>query len=168
LDEAGLKAGSIMLLAIIGAPLGGYLSDLWVKKKVNARLVLASITTIISAVLIFAAFFLFDGTIQYAVLLLMGIFITAFLPGAAAVTQEVIHPGLRAMSYALAVIFMNLLGASLGPIVIGAISDASSIQTAMMVLPVFLVVAALLFFIGSFFFEKDYNRVERVQLQVEA
>jgi MFS family permease len=168
LDEAGLKAGSIMLLAVIGAPLGGYLSDLWVKKKINARLVLASITTIVSAILIFAAFFLFNGNIQYAVLLVMGIFITAFLPGAAAVTQEVIHPGLRAMSYALAVIFMNLLGASLGPLVIGAISDASNIQTAMMILPAFLVVAAVLFFIGSFFFEKDYNKVERVQLEMEA
>jgi MFS family permease len=167
LDEAGLKAGSVMLLAIIGAPLGGYLSDLWVKKKVNARLVLAAITTMISAVLIFAAFFLFQGNIQYAVLLVMGVTITAFLPGAAAVTQEVIHPGLRAMSYALAVLFMNLLGASLGPLVIGAISDASNIQTAMMVLPVFLVVAAVLFFIGSFFFEKDYNKVERIPLEME-
>ena len=38
----------------------------------------------------------------------------------------------------------------------------------MMVLPAFLVVAALLFFIGSFFFEKDYNKVERVQLEIEA
>jgi len=166
-DQAGLKAGSVMLLAIIGAPLGGYLSDLWVKKKANARLVLAAITTMISAVLIFAAFFLFQGNIQYAVLLAMGITITAFLPGAAAVTQEVIHPGLRAMSYALAVLFMNLLGASLGPLVIGAISDASNIQTAMMVLPVFLVVAAVLFFIGSFFFEKDYNKVERIPLEME-
>ena len=168
IDQAGLKAGSVMLMAIIGAPLGGYLSDLWVKKKANARLVLAAITTIISALLIFAAFTLCEGNVQYAVLMLMGVMIIAFVPGAAAVTQEVVHPGLRAISYALAVIVMNLLGASLGPIVIGAISDASNIQTAMLVLPAFLVVAAAFFFAGSFFYERDYNKVEKIQLEMES
>jgi len=168
IDQAGLKAGSVMLMAIIGAPLGGYLSDLWVKKKANARLVLAAITTIISALLIFAAFTLCEGNVQYAVLMLMGVMIIAFVPGAAAVTQEVVHPGLRAISYALAVIVMNLLGASLGPIVIGAISDASNIQTAMLVLPAFLVVAAAFFFAGSFFYEQDYNKVEKIQLEMES
>ena len=168
IDQAGLKASVIMLMAIIGAPLGGYLADLWVKKKANARLILASITTIVSALLIFAAFFLFDGDIQYAVLLLLGIMITAFVPAAIVVTQEVIHPGLRAMSYAVAIVFMNLLGASAGPLVIGAISDAAGIQTAMLVLPVFLAASAALFFIGSFFFIRDLNKVEKIRLEMES
>ena len=167
IDQAGLKAGSIMLLAIIGAPLGGFLSDLWVKKKINSRLIFAAITTIVTAVFAFAAFYLFKGNIQYAVLLLLGVTIIAFIPAAAATTQEVVHPGLRAISYALAVIATSLAG-SLSPIVIGAISDAAGIQTAMMVLPAFLVVAAALFFAGSFFFMKDYNKVEKIQLETES
>jgi MFS family permease len=166
--RAGTKAGAIMLLSIIGAPLGGFLADLWVKKRLNSRLPFAAITTIITAFFTFAAFSLFDGNIQFICLLIMGVSIISFLPAAAAVTQEVVHPGLRAISYALAVIFINLLGGSLGPIVIGAISDASDIKTAMMVLPVFLVVAAALFLIGSFFFLKDYNKAEKVPLELES
>jgi len=168
IDQAGLKTGSIMLLAIIGAPVGGYLADLWVKKKKNARLVFPSITLLITALLIFLAFSVLDGTPQYVALLLMGLVFTAAAPAAIVVTQEVIHPGLRAISYAMAIIVMNLLGGSLGPIVVGAISDAINIQTAMQVLPALLVVSAALFFTGSFFFNRDYNRVEKITLEMES
>jgi MFS family permease len=168
IDQAGTKAGAVMLLSIIGAPLGGFLADLWVKKRLNSRLPFAAITTIITALFTFAAFSLFEGNIQFVCLLIMGVSIISFLPAAAAATQEVVHPGLRAISYAIAVIFMNLLGGSLGPIVIGAISDASGIKTAMMVLPVFLVVGAVLFFIGSFFFLRDYHKAEKVPLELES
>jgi MFS family permease len=168
IDKAGLKTGSIMLLAVIGAPVGGYLSDLWVKKKKNARLVFSAITLMVTALLIFLAFSVFDGNLQYIVLLLMGLIFTATMPAAIIVTQEVIHPGLRAISYAVAVIVMNLLGASLGPIVMGAISDATNIQTAVQVVPAFLVVSAALFFAGSFSFNRDYDRVEKVTLEMES
>jgi MFS family permease len=168
IGQAGLKAGSIMLLAIIGAPLGGFLSDLWVKKKLNSRLIFAAITTIITAVFCFAAFYLFKDNMQYAVLLLLGVTIIAFIPAAAVTTQEVIHPGLRAMSAGLSIVSTALIGGSLAPIVIGAISDTAGIQTAMMILPAFLVVAAALFFAGSFFFMKDYNKVEKIQLEMES
>ena len=62
----------------------------------------------------------------------------------------------------------SLIGGSLAPVVIGAISDAAGIQTAMKVMPVFLVLAAALFFTGSFFFMKDYNKVEKIQLEMES
>jgi disulfide bond formation protein DsbB len=102
---------------------------------------------------------------QYVILLSLGMIITAFVSAASAVTQDVVHAGMRAMSYAIAVVVQNLLGASMGPIVIGAISDASNIQTAMSILPVALLMASLMFFSGSFFYEKDLNRVEQVQLE---
>jgi fucose permease len=92
---------------------------------------------------------------------------SAFSPAAITVTQEVVHPGLRAISYSICVVFQNLLGASLAPIVIGAISDAYGIKVAMTILPLFLVVSALLFFVGSFFYEKDLNKVEKVILECE-
>ena len=168
IDQAGLKTGSIMLLAIIGAPVGGYLADLWARKKKNARLIFPALALLVTALLIFLAFYIFDGTMQYIVLLLMGLVFTAAMPAAIVVTQEVIHPGLRAISYAVAIIVMNLLGASFGPIVIGAISDATNIQTAMQVLPVFLVASAALFFAGSFSFNRDYARVEQVTLEMES
>ena len=165
-EDAGLKASAVMLFAIIGAPLGGYIADRWRKKQINSRLLVPTLTSLLSAILMFLAFSVFEGKIQYLILLSMGISSTAFIAATTAVTQDVVHPGLRAVSYAVAVVVQNLLGASLGPIVMGAISDATNIQTAFTYLSLALLVAALLFFIGSFYYEKDLHKVETVKLEV--
>ncbi len=166
LQKAGTKASLVMLLAIIGAPLGGYLTDKWRKKRENARMLLPAITTMIAALFAFLAFVVFDGAIQYISLLLLGISVTMFLPAAGAVTQDLVHPGLRATSYAIAVITQNLLGASAGPIVIGIISDRTDISTALSILPIFLVISSILFYIGSYYYKKDLEKVVDVPLEV--
>jgi len=165
-EQAALKSGSIMVLALIGAPLGGYIADRWRKKRINARLLFPTITSLMAALFLFLAFVVFPGKLQYVLLMAMGVLITAFISAAAAVTQDVVHAGLRAMSYAIAVVIQNLLGASTGPFITGAISDATNIQTAMSFLPISLVVAAVLFFAGSFFYEKDLSKVINVKLEV--
>lgn len=163
---AGVKASAVMLFAIIGAPLGGFLTDRWRKKQINARLLVPTLTSLLSAVLMFLAFSIFDGQLQYLILLSMGVSITAFIAAAAAVTQDVVHAGMRAISYAVAVVIQNLLGASLGPIVMGSISDATNIQTAFKFLPLALLAASALFFAGSFYYEKDLKKVEKVELEI--
>jgi MFS family permease len=187
--SAGLKSGAVFLFAIIGAPLGGYITDRWRKKRINARLIVPAFTSLLSAGLVFLAFsvfggqhqipfkfwicipmfpdygFYFEGTFQYLILLSFGISITAFVAAAAAVTQDVVHAGLRAISYAIAVVIQNLLGASLGPITMGAISDATNIETALSILPIALLLASALFFTGSFFYEKDLRKVEKITIE---
>lgn len=167
MDQAGVKGGAVMLLALVGAPLGGFFADLWMKKRTNARLIFSSISAVFSAIFLFMGFTFFQGIMQYGFILMTGLAIVAFLPAAAAVTQDVVHPGLRAISYAICVIVQNLLGSSLGPIVVGSLSDAYDIRMALLALPAFLVAAAILFFIGSFFYEKDLNKVEKVTLEIE-
>jgi MFS family permease len=164
-SQAGMKASTILLLALVGAPLGGFLADRWRKKKINARLLFPTITTLLSAIVLFLSFSVFTGSMQYVMLLLLGVLITAFISATAAVTQDVVHAGLRAVSYAIAVIIQNLLGASMGPIVIGAISDRSGIHAAMQILPVALLVGSLLFFAGSFYYERDLGKVEKIILE---
>ena len=167
MGQAGLKTGLVMMLAIVGLPLGGWLADAWFKRRGSARLLFPAITTAINAVVVFIAFFFFAGSAQYIVLLVMGAVSSAFAPAAITATQEVIHPGLRATSYAICVIVQNLLGAAMAPIVLGRISDAYGIQTAMSVLPAFLIFSALFFFAGSFFYERDLAKVEKVILEFE-
>jgi len=165
--QAGMMASAVMVLAVVGTPLGGYLADLWIKKRKNARLLLGSISAIMSAVFLFAAMSMPVGTAQYITFLFTGISITAFVPTVSAAMQDVVNPGLRAMTFSIVVIVQHLLGTALGPIVIGSISDAHGIQAAFMVLPAFLATAAVLFFVGSFFFNKDFDKVEKVDLQME-
>ena len=166
-DQAGMKVGIIMMMAIVGAPLGGFLADMWTKKRENARLLLSALSAILSAVIFYMAFVLFTGSTQYILLLAGGLTVMTFVPAAAAVTQDVVHPGLRAVSYAFCVIVQNLLGASVGPVFIGAMSDKYGIAAAVAMLPLFLVVAAGLFFIGSFFYKRDLAKVERITLEHE-
>jgi hypothetical protein len=96
----------------------------------------------------------------------MGVLIMCFISGAAAVTQDVIHPGLRATSYAIAVIVQNLLGASTAPVVIGRIYDLTNIETALSILPFILLIGAVLFYLGSRYYSDDMEKVEKVKLEV--
>jgi MFS family permease len=164
-DKAGTMASAVMVLALVGAPLGGILTDRIRKTQINARLMVPAVSTMTSAILLFAALYIFKGISQYIVLLVMGITIMVFISGASAVTQDVIHPGLRATSYAIAVVVQNLLGASLAPIVIGQIYDLSNIRTALSILPFVLMVGAALFYLGSRYYEKDMVKVTKIKLE---
>jgi MFS family permease len=165
-DKAGTMASAVMVLAIIGAPFGGFITDKWRKTQPRARLLYPTVSSLLSAGLLFTALYLFKGTIQFINLLIFGILIMSFISGAAAVTQDVIHPGLRAMSYAVAVVVQNLLGASTAPVVIGKIYDLTNIKTALAVLPFILLVGALLFYLGSRYYEKDLEKVAEIKLEV--
>ncbi|MGD0342093.1 MAG: MFS transporter [Bacteroidales bacterium] len=166
-EAAGKMASAVMILALIGAPVGGYLTDFWRKTKPNARLLFPALTTLISAIILFIALTMLKGSVQYALLLVFGVFIMTFIAGAAAVTQDVIHPGLRATSYAIAVVVQNLLGSSMAPIVLGKIYDLSNIQTALSILPFVLLVGSALFFAGSKYYVRDMDKVAKIKLEAE-
>lgn len=126
-----------------------------------------AISTIFSAFLLFMALYVFRGTMQIITLFIFGIFIMQFISGAAAVTQDVIHPGLRATSYAIAVLVQNLLGSFTAPIALGRISDLTNIQTAVSILPFSLLLGGLLFLIGARYYLKDMNKVAHVTLEAQ-
>jgi MFS family permease len=169
IDEkaAGLKAGSVMLLAIVGAPLGGFLSDYWSKRNIKARMLFPAISTLISSIILFIAINYPPGQIQYAIFLLFGVCVIAFAPAAVAVTQDVVQAGLRAVSYSIAVVIQNSIGAGLAPVVLGVLYDKYDIKTAFQILPVVLVVGATLFYLGSKHYVSDMEKVKVVAVEAE-
>ena len=167
MTQAGMKSGAVMLLAIIGAPLGGILADKWLKTNIKGRLLFVSVSSWVSCAVFFAAFVLAGDALRYPIMLLGGIAAAAFSPGAAAVTQDVVHPGLRAISYSLCVIVQHFLGTALGPVFVGVVSDSYGIATAFMLLPIAFFLAGVFFFAGSFFYERDVAKVEKVKLEIE-
>ena len=165
MDKAGLKTSVVFLLAIIGAPIGGYITDKIRNKFLNARMIVPAITSFLTALFLFIGFSLLGGNTQYLFLSCFGFTAPMFAAGGSAVTQDVMHPGLRAISYSLAQFFMMLLGYSLSPIFIGFISDRYDLLTAFKFLPLFAVVGGVAFLIGSFFYVRDLNKVEKVRLE---
>lgn len=164
--SAGSLAGLVMIMALIGSPLGGILTDRWRKTQPRARLLFPAISTLVSALLLFISFTFMKGLGQIITLFAFGIIIMSFVSGASAVTQDVIHPGLRASSYSLAVAIQNLLGSFTAPIILGKISDLTNISTAMAILPSVLVIGSLLFYLGSRYYVNDLQKVASVKLEV--
>ena len=164
-ETAGQMASAVMMLAIVGAPVGGMIIDKWHKTRKDARLLFPAISTLSAAIVLFIALAFFEGTIQYITLLVFGVLILAFVAGAAAVTQDVIHPGLRATSYAIAVVVQNLLGASTAPIIMGKIYDLTNIQTALQILPLVLLLGSILFWLGSRHYIFDLEKVTKIELE---
>lgn len=168
LQKATLFASGIMLTSIIGSPLGGWLADTWMKKRIQARLLLPAISALLTAVLFLGGFHLFSGgMVQYGIFLLAGIASIAWASSAIAVTQDVVHPGLRAISYALCVVTQNVLGSSMGPIVTGAFSDRFGILTAMKIASCMALFSFVLFYLGSRYYKADLDKVARVALTAE-
>jgi len=165
MDKAGLKTSVVFLLAIFGAPIGGYITDKIRKKFLNARMIVPAITSFLTALFLFIGFSFLEGNAQYLFLICFGFTAPMFAAGGSAVTQDVMHPGLRAISYSLAQFFMMLLGYSLSPIFIGFISDRYDLLTAFKFLPLFAVVGGVAFIIGSFFYVRDLHKVEKVRLE---
>jgi predicted MFS family arabinose efflux permease len=167
MDRAGTKAATVMLLAIVGAPLGGYLADRWFMRRKTARLLFPALSSLATGLMLFLAFTLARGALQYIALLCCGVTAVAFVPAAVAVTQDVVHPGLRAVSLSLNVIIQHLLGSAVAPAAIGALSDAWGLEAALLALPVFTLAAAALFLAASRFYEQDAARVEKIQVRME-
>jgi predicted MFS family arabinose efflux permease len=166
MTKAGLKGSSIMLMAFIGAPLGGWLTDAWYKRKKEGRMLFPALASLATCLFMFVAFGLLKGLPQYLVLLLGGVAAVSFVPAAVAVTQDVVHPGLRAVSLSLNVIIQHILGSSIGPPAIGALSDSLGLEKAMLFLPVLNLLAAVLFYLGSRYYEADLNKVDRVPVEI--
>ncbi len=167
MSQAGLKGASVMLFAILGAPLGGYLADAWMKRRGNARPLFAGLASFLSAAIWLVAFGLLQGTAQYLVMMLAAISTVLYLSAASAVTQDVVHPGLWAVSYAICVIVQNLLGSSTGPVVVGALSDAYGLKVALLVVPAASVFAGVLYLAASAFYRRDVNKVGAVHVEME-
>jgi MFS family permease len=164
---AGLKASSIMLAAIVGAPLGGLLVDAWRKRRTSARPLFAGLSSLLSAGIWLLSFGVFSGTAQYVVMILAAVCTLLYLSGASALTQDVVHPGLWAVSYAICVIVQNLLGSSTGPIIVGAISDKFGLGVAMLLVPVAAILAGILFLAASAFYRRDLDKVDKVAVVME-
>ena len=166
-SQAGVKSGLVMFMAIVGAPLGGYLSDRWTLRSRRARMLFPALTSTLSAAILAVAFTALSGDLQYAALLISGVTLIMFVPPGVAVTQDVVHPGLRAISLSINIVVQHTLGSPLGPLFVGAVSDAYGLATALKFLPVFALVAGLLFLAGSLFYTRDLASVEAVEIEME-
>jgi MFS family permease len=167
--KGGTYVIPVFAMVLVGAPLGGFISDRWRKSRLEARLTFAALTSAASAILLEIFFVYGDTGAALFWLAAFGVVTACYIAPAAAVTQDVVHPGLRAFSYGMCVIVQHLLGDDWSPWLVGALSDhvRGGLGTALLILPAFGLLAAVFFFAGSKFYARDLGRVETVELEAE-
>jgi MFS family permease len=171
---------SVGAVGAIGLLVGGWLADKMSARRRNGRLVLSASAMAIAAPCIFLAINQPKGSITaYIIFMTMGT-ITMFVYYATvyAAIQDVIEPRLRGTAVAIYFCFMYILGASMGPVGTGRLSDffahkamidagagsmteafkAIGLHNAMYIIPVLAVAAALVLFAASRTMEKDVRK----------
>lgn len=155
--SAGSIAGLFALMALVGAPLGGWWADSWMKKQAKARMYLPAIFSLVSAILIMTAILVSTAHFTIPLILIFGLSTAIFLAPATAAIQDVVSPGVRALSIGLNVVIMNIGGSFWAPVVVGFLSDRIGLDKALFILPVMGVVASLLFYLGAKHYVKQLS-----------
>jgi MFS family permease len=180
LNASYISSISVGAVGAIGLLVGGWLADKMSAKRRNGRLVLSSAAMAIAAPCIFMAVNQPKGSITtYVIFMTLGT-ITMFVYYATVYSaiQDVIEPRLRGTAVAIYFCFMYILGASMGPVGTGFLSDhfahkamveagadtmteafkAVGLHNAMYAIPVLAVAAALVLFAASRTMEKDVRK----------
>lgn len=180
LNASYVSSFSVGAVGAIGLLVGGWLADKMSAKRRNGRLVLSAAAMAIAAPCIFMAINQPKGAISaYVIFMTMGtITMYVYYATVYAAIQDVIEPRLRGIAVALYFCFMYILGASMGPVGTGFLSDhfahqamtdagattmteafkAIGLHNAMYAIPVLAVAAALVLFAASRTMEKDVRK----------
>lgn len=181
LKEANtISAISIGIAGAIGLLAGGWIADKASARRRNARLLVPACSMAVAAPSIFLALSQPKGsTATFMALMVLGsMTMYVYYPTVYAAIQDVIAPRLRGTAVAIYFCAMYLLGASLGPVGTGLLSDhfaheamvaagattmteafkAAGLHSAMYAIPIFAVVASLVLFAGASTVEKDITR----------
>ena len=157
--DAAMKAGVLAAAVLIGAPLGGYVSDVWEKRNKHAKILVSSISTILSIFFLYLAITTESLSLCVVYLLFFGINTVAFLAPISTITQEVVKTNVRALSFGINVLIMNLFAFAV-PVTIGKISDFTDLRFALSLLPILGILAIVLFYLVRNVYHEDLKKVK--------
>jgi MFS family permease len=182
-DASNVSAVSVGAVGAIGLLGGGWLADKVSAKRRDGRLLMSACSMAVAAPCIFFALNQPKGSIAAFMVLMMLGTTTMYVYYATvyAAIQDVIEPRLRGTAVAIYFCAMYVLGASLGPLGLGMLSDhfarramhdagasamtepfkAIGLHSAMYAIPVLAVLASLVLFAASRTVEGDIRKQER-------
>lgn len=169
-EQAAIRAALVVLCGALGSVVWGAVADRAGRRRPAAKLHVAAMVCVASAAVLALAFgsahigIALSEQGQFALLAFGGFLMTCTVGVVAAVVIDVVHPGIRATGASVLSLFQNLLGLAAGPFIAGLLSDAWTLQHALVVMPVFGLFAAWAFVRASRSYEPDLKLVaESVQ-----
>jgi len=174
-DQAAMRAALVVLCGALGSVFWGAVADRAGRRRPAAKLHATAMVCVASAAVIALAFgaphigIALSAQAQFALLAFGGFLMTCTVGVVAAVVIDVVHPGIRATGASVLSLFQNLLGLAAGPFIAGLLSDAWTLQHALVAMPVFGLLAAWAFVVASRSYERDLQLVaETVQADTGA
>ena len=183
-EASNVSAISVGAVGAVGLLVGGWLADRLSVKRRNGRLLLSACSMAIAAPSIYLALNQPKGSTAAFMMLMAVATMTMFVYYATvyAAIQDVIAPRLRGTAVAIYFCAMYVLGASLGPVGMGMLSDhfahqamhqagasamteafkAVGLHDAMYIIPILAVLASLVLFAASRTVEGDIRKQDRL------
>jgi MFS family permease len=164
-EEASIKAAVVIMAGAVGSVVWGAAVDRVAKDRPIRRLHAMAVLCVVTAFTLAFAFATrplgLAGNLQgQLALIALGAFVMTCTVGPiVAVLFDVIHPGARSTGASVLSLFQNLFGLALGPYITGLLSDAWSLEPALMAMPAFCIVAAIVFLVATRTFETDMRKV---------
>lgn len=151
--KAATLAGLTAILGVVGYPLGGYLSDMLIKKDLRYRTWFPAVIALIIAVLFAAGFYL-----QSIAIIFVASFLYNFInPSLNASSQELVPAWYRSVSLGCVIFGMQFVG-MLGPYLTGVFSKYLGLMNALILMQIFFVICCVGFIVLGTTYLKDYNR----------
>lgn len=148
----------------VGTLMGGWLTDKFGPKWLGAYLAIPAIALVISYPLHFVALSLPVGAMSFAVLAVGSALLSVWYGPVWATVQNLVPPDMRAMSSAVLLFVINIIGLGIGPFATGALSDffresygADALRIAILVIALLVLPAAALFYAASRRLSKDWE-----------
>lgn len=143
--DATITFGAIVIVTgFVGTFLGGWLGDLLLKRTRQSYLWVSGVATLLAAPLTFVGLTSRDKTVYLTAIVIAEVLIFMCTGPINSAIVNVVSPLERATAVGLSVLVMHFLGDIPSPPLIGAISDASSLDRGILVVPVAILAAGLI------------------------
>jgi sugar phosphate permease len=149
-EQATVSFGTIVVITgFLGTFAGGWLGDYCAKYSQRAYLWISAIATLIAAPFAWLALTAASQTVYLICMVIAQLMMFLSTGPINASIVNLVLPTQRASANALGVFTIHLLGDVPSPIIIGMLSDASSLAQAVKIVPVAILIAASIWAVGA-------------------
>jgi len=168
-DDVLFTMGPVILILAVGYFIGGALGDLVFKRTLNGRVLVSSAGVILGAIFLFFAIRTptADRTQFFVWMCLTAVFMPFSSPNVLSAIYDVTLPEVRSTTMSVEY-FVENSGAALAPLLAGLLADATSLETAILVICISTWLICFLIYLGALFFVPADIRALRGQLRQRA
>lgn len=141
--------GIVVVTGFVGTFIGGWAGDYFAKRSSQAYLWLCAVTTLTAAPLVWVALTTTSHTVYLESMVCAQLCLFLSTGPINAAIANLVTAGERATAIALSVFAIHLLGDVVSPPLIGAISDSSSLEQAVKIVPWAVVVAGIVWIFAA-------------------